>query len=231
MWEKKLKKTVFTLNVDNYAPQITALTYPLMKAYADKIGADFFIIKDRKYPGWPPVYEKFQIYDLAQEMQNDWNIYVDSDALIHPDFLDITNHLPKNTVAHNGVDPAGHRWRYDRFFQRDGRHIGSCNWFTVGSDWCIELWKPLDDMTFEEAQKNIYPTVNELNTVIEPGHLIDDYVVSRNIAKYGFKFTTFKDILCGLGYQNPGFLWHLYTITIDQKVIEMEKILKLWNLK
>ena len=191
MWQKSLKKTVYVLNVDDYAPEITEVTYPLIKHYAEKIGAEFYEIRERKFPGWPPVYEKMQIYQLAQEMGNDWNIYIDSDALVHPDCMDITNHLSKDTVAHNGRDPADHRWRYDRFFLRDGRHIGSCNWFTAASDWCIDLWKPLDDLTKEEAVANIYPVVNELNTVIIPEHLIDDYVLSRNIAKYSLKFTTF----------------------------------------
>lgn len=68
------KKTVFTLNVDGYAPEITALTYPLIEAYAEKIGADFHIISERKFPEWPVTYEKLQIFELAREMGNDWNI-------------------------------------------------------------------------------------------------------------------------------------------------------------
>jgi hypothetical protein len=231
MWQKSLKKTVFTLNIDGYAPEVTELTYPLMKHYAEKIGAEFHVIKERKFPGWPPVYEKMQIYDLAQEMKNDWNIYVDSDALIHPDFMDITNHIPRDTVAHNGCDTADNRWRYDRYFYRDGRHIGSCNWFTVGSDWCIELWKPLDDLTFDEAKANIFPTVSELNTIITPDHLIDDYTLSRNIAKYGLKFTTFTEFLHKLGYPNPGFLWHLYTFTVEHKAALIKNVLNAWRLR
>lgn len=606
MWQKSLKKTIFTLNIDGYAPEITEISYPLMKHYAEKIGADFYVIKDRKYPGYPPVYEKLQIYELAQEMRNDWNIYIDSDALIHPDLMDLTNHISKDTVAHNGHDTADNRWRYDRFFHRDGRHIGSCleagtmvsgsgaiecvesnsevlnktgmpqkithsfkrlysgniislkvaclpsikitpdhpilvctlnrkykeglnpvtgakawnekvftepewkeakdvkpddwvlspriktnenanlefstqgwredprprkflniaidedvawliglyvaegyvtenqrlnfslgshekemadraaailkemgvsarldfnghgvlkvisncsglarlfdkrcghgavnkhipkeimnaseniarafivgllagdgclfegkkgskgyrlatisrqlafdvislchkfgvhvhagnprkntptiqgrkvnthpvyevnisygsyhglrdkqgclpkghacftkdmvylpiretvklrvtdlpvynietqdhtygvpfvvhncNWFTIASDWCIELWKPLEDLTLEEAVKNIYPTVHESNTIISPDHLIDDYILSRNIAKYGLKFTTFNQILKGLGYEKPGFLWHQYTISIEEKVVKMKEVLKAWRL-
>jgi hypothetical protein len=231
MWEKKTKKTIFTLAVNDYAPEIRELTYPLLKRYADKIGADFYTITERKWPQAPPVYEKLQIYQLAQEMQNDWNIYIDSDTLIHPDFMDITNHIPRDTVAHNGCDTADNRWRYDRFFYRDGRHIGSCNWFTVASDWCIELWKPLDDITLEEAYAHINPTVNELNTVITPDHLIDDYTLSRNIAKYGLKFITFRDILARLGYPNPGFLWHLYTIPIEHKVVLMKNVLNEWHIR
>jgi hypothetical protein len=230
MWQKKLKKTIFTLNVDNYAPEITELTYPLIKRYADKIGADFYTIKERKFPNFPPVYEKLQIYELSQQMENDWNIYIDSDALVHPDLMDITNHLSKDTVLHNGSDLASNRWKYDRYFMRDGRNIGSCNWFTVASDWCIELWKPLEDITFKEAVANISPIVSELNTVVTADHLIDDYTLSRNIAKYGLKFTTFVDLLNRLGQTGSDYLWHQYTISTEEKVVRMKETLKRWGL-
>src|SRR4030042_5156314 len=147
MWQKPLKKTLFVLNVDDYAPEITEVTYPLLKNYAEKIGAEFYEIRERKFPGWPPVYEKLQIYQLAQEMGNDWNIYIDSDALIHPDLIDVTSHLHKDTVAHNGRDIASTRWACDRFFLRDGRQIGYCNWVTIAGDWCIELWNAPEDIS------------------------------------------------------------------------------------
>lgn len=230
MWEKPLKKTIFTLRVGDYAPQICELTYPLIRAWAHKIGAEVVTISERKFPDFPPVYEKLQIYELAQEMGNDWNIYVDSDALIHPDMFDVTTHLPKDTVCHNGNDFAGNRWRYDRFFRRDGRHIGSCNWFTIASDWCIELWKPPEDLTFAEALENIFPIVNEINShVVVRDHLIDDYILSRNIAKYGLKFTNVINIQRERGIEGSYF-WHHYTIPIEQKVIEMKKVLRDWGL-
>ena len=86
----KLKKTIFTVNVDNFAPEVTEITFPYIKAYAHKIGAEFFEITARKNPDKPPAYEKFQIYDLGRLMRNDWNIFFDADTLIHPDYPDIT---------------------------------------------------------------------------------------------------------------------------------------------
>lgn len=232
MWQKPLKKTIFSLALNGWQPEITEISLPLIKQYAKKIGADFYLIKDRKFPDcWHPTYEKMQIYELAREMGNDWNIYVDADALIHPDFFDVTNHLSKDTVCHNGRDQADNRWLYDRFFYRDGRHIGSCNWFTIASDWCIDLWRPLDDITAEEAVSRICPTVHEKNTVITAEHLIDDYVLSRNIAMFGLKFTTVRDIMAQMGYgDNVGYLWHQYTITPEEKVVKMNEVLKLWQL-
>lgn len=230
MWQKPSKKTIYLLNIEDYAPEITAITYPLIYSYADKIGANVFKITERKFPGFPVVYEKLQIYELAQEHSNDWSIYIDSDALVHPETVDFTRFLHRDTVAHNGADMSAVRWEHDRYFDRDGRHIGSCNWLTIASDWCIELWRPLDDLTLEEALGRIHPTVNESNTIITKEHLIDDYVLSRNIAKYGLKFTTLTDLMPTIGLQGANFLWHQYTIPIDEKVTQMKEVLHKWNL-
>lgn len=233
MWQRKIKKTIFTLCVDDYAPEITEMTFPLISGYADKIGADFYIIKERKFPSRPPVYEKLQIYDLAQKMENEWNIYIDADALIHPDLLDFTSLIPKDTVMHHGHDFAAVRWKYDRFFLRDGRNIGSGNWFTIASDWCIELWKPPQDIEYEDMLKNIQPTVDEqISGCFEPSHLIDDYILSRNIAKYGLKFKSVRQIVEEV--QRPEMVsnfYHHYTIPIDKKIVEMQQILKQWGLR
>ena len=39
-------------------------SYVFMKFYADKIEADFVVIKGAKKPDWPIACEKMQIYDL-----------------------------------------------------------------------------------------------------------------------------------------------------------------------
>ncbi len=144
--------------------------------------------------------------------------------------FDVTDHLDRRTVCHNGRDMAGNRWRYDRFFRRDGRHIGSCNWFAAASDWCVDLWHPLDDLSMDEAIQNIFPIVEERLTGLTPAsHLIDDYTLSRNIAKFGLKATTVMEIQQGLG-QSPGGLWHLYNISEEEKLIRMRKVLQDWKL-
>lgn len=227
-----MKKTVFTLNIDNaYAPNITELTYPLLRAYAAKIDADFHVITKRRWPNTPPTYEKLQIYHLAQEMKNDWNIYIDSDALVHPDMFDVTSHLSKSIVLHNGIDMASVRWRYDDYFRRDGRNIGSCNWFTAASDWCLDLWHPLVGETIPSVVKNIFPIADEVRAGITAEHLVDDYLLSRNIARYGLKLRTVVDICqeLRLAAGSP-FLWHIYRVPQEVKVTEMKKVLNGWGL-
>ena len=216
-----IRKTVYTLNLNNYAPEITALTYPYIQKWCDKIGAEFHMIAFERFPGWPVTYQKLAIRDLAQRRHDDWSIFVDSDTLIHPDFFDPTNHIGKDTVLHNGQDPAMIRWRYDEYFLRDGRHIGSCNWFAAASDWCRDLWTPLE-ITLEQALANICPVQGERNSgLVEPEHLIDDYTLSRNIAKFGLKFTTVQEICGRFGFAN-GYLNHWYQISNEEKLKRMK---------
>lgn len=224
----KVKKTVYTLAVNNYAPEITDITFPWMKKYADKIEADFYVITDRKFPDMPPVYEKFQIYELAQEHDNDWNIFLDADALVHPEFFDVTACIDKDTTVSHGTDFVPHRFRPNKYFKRDGRMIGKGNWLAIASDWCIDYWKPLD-IPFEEAVKDIFPTVDETNFGITPCHLIDDYTVSLNIARYGLKHIIVPDMNAA-GIRN-GLFAHQYLMPIEQKVIYLEKTLKEWGVK
>ncbi len=214
-----IKKTLWTLNIENYAPEIVSLTYPLLLAYAKKIGADFRIINERRFPDMPITYEKLQIFELGKE--NDWNVYVDSDAVVSPDMFDITERIGKDTVAHFGHDHASNRWRYDKFFRRDGRDIGSCNWFTAASDWCLDLWHPLDDLSLNEARGNIQPIVKERAAGITRDHLIDDYVLSRNIAKYGLKLKTVQQIQRETNDAGT-YAWHTHTLSLDKKIAEIQ---------
>ena len=227
-----MKKALFTLNLNpDVYKEITDMTYPLLKEYCRKIGAEFVEINTRKFPEWKsPTYEKLQVYQLAQDMGNDWNIFFDADAVVHPDMPDLTSLLSKDTVLHNGADFALLRWRYDRFFQRDGRHIGSPTWFCMASDWCIELFKPLDDLTPEQAYESIFPTVEELKLGYEPWRLIEDYVISRNIAKYGLKFKSFAEVIKEKPSITGNYLWHVYAMPIEEKVVKMQQTLKGWGL-
>jgi hypothetical protein len=226
-----LTKTLYLLNVNDYAPEITAITYPLIRRWARKVGADIEVISERRFPDWPITYEKLQIYERAKRNGSEWHLYLDSDALVHPETPDWTAFLPRDTVAHNGIDFANIRWRYDEYFLRDGRNVGSCNWNTIASKWCLDLWRPLDDLTPEEAIDSIHPTVDELNTIITREHLVDDYALSRNIARFGLKTQTLTALEKRLGFTNAEFYWHAYTVGIPEKVEQIKETLERWKVK
>ena len=153
------KRMMYTVNINDYAPSIGALTIPLMKKYANKIGAELFIITERKFPDYPIPYEKMQISTLAREHKADWVYMWDWDVLIHPDNFSIDSQLPMDTTcAGQGSDFSPHRFRPDKYFLRDHRNIGKGGWMCVASSWTVEdYYHPLDDITKEEAIANITP--------------------------------------------------------------------------
>lgn len=222
-----MKKVIYTLNIGNYAPDITAYTFPLIRAYAKKIGATFHQITERKFPEWPINYEKMQIHELSKG--NDWNIYIDADAIIYPDLFDITEFLPRDTVLHWGHDPANNRWSFDEYFRRDGRNIGSAGWFTAASGWCRDFWAP-PEITPAEALAAIHPTNREVNLGCVPGHFIDEYVTSRNIARYGLKFMNIKDLQAKHNIRGAYF-WHTYAMPIHEKLLLMREAIETFQLQ
>lgn len=258
--ERHIAKTIFLLNIntegkpEGFQPRVRELTMPLLHNYARKIGAAIVEITARKFPEFPITYEKFQIHDLAKDVPHvkwhqvaehkwepqvigrgptEWAIYIDVDALVSPEFFDITMQLPRDHVCHNGRDMANMRWQYDQYFMRDGRNWGSCNWFTVGSDWMLDAWRPLDDISLRDALRRINITIEEYNSgECRTEHLIDDYTLSRNIARFGLKATTLIEICERIGYRGPNgvgghnpFLWHIYTKPEEEKLRRMLNVL------
>lgn len=247
-------KTVYTLNIGDYAPEIRALTYPLMRYYARKIGAEFVEIRERRYPEWPIVCEKLQIYDLARESGAEWNLFFDADALIHPEMIDWTAHIPKDTVAQNGHDFSSVRHRLTPYHLRDGRHISTCGWCTIASDWCLDLWHPPEDLTPDEVEDACFLTTREMGCGMLAEHLADDFIMSRNVARYGLKYTTLDEIIRKLfpplevekeqlgEYQGKKtvlrrkvqepivhFFAHVYTVSEAEKVETLHKALDDWH--
>jgi hypothetical protein len=99
-------------------------------------------------------------------------------------------------------------------------------------------------LTPEQAIDNIFPTVFEKRSgVVTRDHLIDDYTLSRNIARFGLKATTFKEIFIEMGHvevkdeqgkitkvAGGGFFYHHYLYPTDQKVIIMRNVIKHWGI-
>ena len=229
-WHRRPVKMLYTLCVDNYAPKITEITFPLLKHWCHKHKYTFHVIDQRRRPEQPPVMEKFQCYELFQAHKAEYAIFIDADAMVHPDFFDPWEHIPRDHCFHNGHDMCNLRWTIaeDRFFKRDGRMLAGGNWLTGATDLTYDIWAPHDDITVEQAIANIHPLVSERKTVIEASHLIDDYLTSRNIAKYGLKFSEIGEVCKRLGVSS--YLWHQYVIGIEEKAIEMRKVLQQWGL-
>lgn len=222
-----MKKIVVTLAVNDYAPAVTAITFPLMEAFAAKISADFHALKERKFVGWPVTVEKLQCREIA--LAHDWTIFLDADVLVHPDTFDFTEHVSKDTVVHHQGDISTARFASDRFFRRDGRFRTGSGFFTAASDWCADIWDLPTDLSLPEVLARITPSANDVKNGARREHLVDEYLVTRNTAKYGIKVTTFIEMCLALGRQ-PTFFSHAYGMPDDQKVAFLKGALARWGL-
>jgi hypothetical protein len=236
-----MKKAIFTLDI-NYPKEITNITFPFLKRYANKIDADFCVINTRKYSkDYPFGYEKFQLKNLIREYNLDWAIFFDPDMLVHPDFVDITSMVNKDTIISHVHFFASLRYKYDNDFLRDGRHIGIPSYFFACSDWCSDC---LFDHDFKSdlkmAIEKIVPTVHDTKTTrgdYKKGLWIDDYLLSKNIAKYGLKISTVKKMFEDSMNEKhvrispvDKFLYHPYNLNYENKAKNLTEKLTEWEL-
>jgi lipopolysaccharide biosynthesis glycosyltransferase len=73
---------VVTLSFGDAFLEMEKLTHPNLKAYADKIGADFHVISERAWPSAPPCYEKLQVARYLEKYER--IVYLDTDILVQP---------------------------------------------------------------------------------------------------------------------------------------------------
>lgn len=224
-----VKKQVITLNIGNYEPEITCLTLPFLKKWANKIGAEFNIIDKPVFHAPSVTYEKFQLYERSRGY--DWTIFIDVDALVHPDTPDWTEMLGKDTVCFHGLDFNLNRFRGNEYTRRSKSLKGACTWLVMFSDWCRDLWHPMcDGVTFESCMENISPMVPELlSGTCEREHLIDDYLVTQNIARYGLHATTVIELCRQLGHERP-YYHHLYACSAQHKIDTIKQRIVEWKL-
>jgi hypothetical protein len=94
---KEMKKhLVLTIAVGDTYKQIAHFTHPTLRAYAERIGADFMAIDESNSSS--PHWEKFQIYDLLNQYER--IIYLDTDVLVRDDCPDLFDVVP---ASHLGV--------------------------------------------------------------------------------------------------------------------------------
>ena len=185
-----MRKLIHVVNINNFFPELFALTSPTIRSYAERNGYMINMITERKFPDYPINYEKMQVYEDGKDAEV--NILCDADMLIHPEFPDVTTFLQRNSIAFN--DNYNISWKYHvdriRYFMRDGRDVGIATNFVVSSDWTHDVWEPLS-----LSQKDIEDLAKKENTDAGGadgrgwGHYADEFALSYNMAKYGLKYT------------------------------------------
>jgi len=169
------KKCVHIIQRPHVSENLCAITVPLIKAYAERVGADVNVIGGtRAFPDYPPTYERMQIFAAGRPYN--WNICVDTDMLLGPTLPDATTRVPRHAFGIIMNYSASLSFSVDnRFFGRDGRDIVPVEAFLITSDWTHDLWEPLKG----SAVTNMAAVFNE--------YQIAEYALAFNMAKYGLK--------------------------------------------
>jgi len=205
-----MRKLIHVVNINNFFPELFALTYPTIRSYAERNGYMINIITERKFPDYPINYEKMQVYEDGKDAEV--NILCDADMLIHPEFPDVIKFLKRDSIAFNDNYNISVKYHVDRirYFMRDGRDVGIATNFVVSSDWTHDVWEPLS-----LSQKDIEDLAKKENTDSGGadgrgwGHYADEFALSYNMAKYGLKYT-------GVTWEDWMRPWLIHTGTGDK---------------
>lgn len=178
-----MKKAIVTTTVNNYQPELCQYTIPNLKRYADIIGADFFQTSDRIFPELHPAYEKLQVHEIAKHY--DKTILIDADIMLHPRIPDLTESYGINEIGlwmqYDIMSPDFSLWdlNINRHFIKDGRNLGVVGALVGCSKYTYDIFEPIPVEEALEIQSKIYRPA-----------IIDEYVMSHNMAKYSYRYTS-----------------------------------------
>jgi len=166
---------IFTIVIDNWFPELCAITLPRIKSWAERIGADFKIISDRKFPEFPLNYERLQIHELGKDYY--WNACIDADYVIDPERLEnpSQNRDPLKVYSENAMN-ADYFFAPHPYLLRDGRNDGIADNFVMASWFTHDFWAPLD-MSYDQASKYC----------IRNPRQVSEFCFTLNVARYGLK--------------------------------------------
>jgi hypothetical protein len=209
-----MSKCIHVVNIGNYLPEVWSVTYPRIKRYADRIGADLNLITQRKYPDWNILYEKLQVY--RDGAGYDWNLLLDVDILIHTKFPDFTTLCHPYHVGFNDNFHASEFFDTERniYFKRDGRNVGIATNAVIACRHTHDLFRPLD-YTASEAKSFL---------LHQKSH-VDEFAFSENLARFGLRYNgiTWED------WQRYYFV-HLGTgVSLQATMDQMDSVLNRWR--
>ena len=192
------KHAVVTLDINNYNKDITDITFPRMRQYANNIGADFICITEQKTPELAISLEKFQLYDIADNYE--WIIFLDADCLIDPNTIDFTT-LENDIVVVPSYNDVTHHFTTEKIlgkYELDYYMPFFFLAFHSQNKNCVKPWKDISElekyinMDTKTPDFVYYKNVrNDLE--INPSWLLDELILDINIIKYGISTLSIRE--------------------------------------
>ena len=195
-----MKKKIHILYINDYFPELFQITNKNIQQYAKRYNYEINLITKRKFKDWHLHYEKMQVYEDGKN--DDINVFLDMDVMLHPEFPDFSELVPPDYVAFNDNYKISEKCKINKYFLRDGRDIGIASNVVVSTYLTHDVWEPLPPEITPEKGREI--------TFIREGD-IDEFCLSYNLAKYGLKY-------CGLTWETWMRQYILHTGTSDKKM-------------
>lgn len=167
------------ISIPDYETPFASISLPMVRAYAQRIGATLNIISQRKFPDFPVTYEVVQIFEAGAAY--DWNMHVGAGVLIGETLPDPSSYISPDHVATNITYSAQMEFvtQGNIYFERNERDLGVSDDIFLAHNLNHEVWEPLG------------------GSYSQYSHIIKDccerkfgsYVISHNMAKYGLKLS------------------------------------------
>jgi len=93
----RAKNLILTIANGDLYTEMSKLTHPSIRAYADKIGAEFMVITEKKISATSIHWEKFQIFDLLNEYER--ILFIDTDIIIRGDTPNLFEIVPETKLG------------------------------------------------------------------------------------------------------------------------------------
>lgn len=88
---------VLTISVGDAYQKMAEITHPSIKKYAEKIGADFLNLSEKKIAQTTPHWEKFQIFDLLSKYNR--ILYLDTDLIVREDCPNLFDEVDESKLG------------------------------------------------------------------------------------------------------------------------------------
>src|SRR3989344_4336194 len=106
-----MKTAIFTICIGDFYTELSNITHPTIKNYADKIGADFLVHTETNLP--LPHYAKFEIAKFLETY--DRVLYLDTDILVSPETPNIFELVPEEKLGMLDESPLGYDQKFKEF--------------------------------------------------------------------------------------------------------------------
>ncbi len=168
-------RTAIATRADDTIKEMTDITHPIMRKYAEKIGADFIILNDNK--GLHHHYRILQLYELFDKY--DRIISMDSDVLLAPDCPNLFEIVPEDKIGTVYEDIFSRQMDRRIRIAKAQEKFGDIHW--VGG------YVNSGCMVFSKIHKDLFAPGREL--YMDLGY--DDVYLGYWIVKLGYKVYNF----------------------------------------